>query len=129
MKRIIIIFALVFTGIIAKAQKFEIESNKILSIEKLAEIKGDTLFIYKDLDKALEILNKSKSHKPFKYIIIHQLKLEVKGNYYENLPTTPNSGTLYYPNGWGGTTNLWIDNPLLKGFQTTPGKPSPNFNQ
>jgi len=97
MKKLILIIAIAFIGIIAKAQEIKIESNKILSIEKLAEIKGDTLFIYKDLDKALEVLNKSKNHKPFKYVVI--VKEQPKNK----------SGNIYYQSGGillNGTSTL-----------------------
>ena len=107
MRKLILIIALSIIGIIAKAQEVKMESNKILSIEKLAEIKGDTLFIYKDLDKALEVLNKSKNHKPFKYVVI--VKQQTNGNSgignYPYWQTAPNGNKVFLE---GATTNLWI---------------------
>ena len=84
MKRVLIIIALTVIVFSVKAQVVKIESNKIIIVDKIAEIKGDTLFIYKDLDKSLKALNKDKNHKSFKYVIIVKDEENISGTIFLN---------------------------------------------
>jgi len=78
MKKLLIV-SLIVIGFTAKAQTFKVEPNKVIQSEVLAEIKSDTLIVYKDLEKVVKLLNKHPNHKSFKFIVLPKNEFSLSG--------------------------------------------------